>query len=112
MTDLDRVSDVCTLPVADQPLRLAEFQALWKAAVRPAERLAPLHLRVTVPGGEDVAAAVRDLAERETRCCSFFTFSVSTPQPGAVVLDIEVLADHREVLDSLEAHASAARSRS
>jgi hypothetical protein len=104
------VPRACTLPTAEQPLRLAEFDELFSAAVRGGERLAPLHLRVTLTGGQDLARSVRDLADRETQCCSFFSFSVTEPQAGVVQLDIGLPAGHVDVLDALAARAAAVRS--
>ena len=108
-TGLDWVPDACTLPTAEQPLRLAEFDALFATAVRGGERLGVQHLRVTLEGGEDVADSVRDLAARESDCCSFFTFTVGAPEPGFVQLDIEVPAGHVDVLDALELRATTVR---
>jgi hypothetical protein len=105
----DWVPDACTLPTAQQPLRLAEFDALFTASVRGGERLGRRHLRVTLAGGEQLADSVQDLADRETQCCSFFTFTVGTPEPGVVRLDIEVPAGHVDVLDALQARAIAVR---
>ncbi|NES14989.1 MULTISPECIES: hypothetical protein [Micromonospora] len=110
--DLGWVPQACTLPTAEQPLRLAEFDTLFTASVRGGERLTPRHLRVTLAGGEELADSVRDLAERETRCCSFFTFTVAAPAPGVVRLDIEVPPGHVAVLDALHARATLVRDRS
>jgi len=99
------VPQACTLPTAEQPLRLAEFDALFAASVREGERLTSRHLRVTLAGGADLADMVQDLADRETQCCSFFTFTVKTTQPGHVQLDIEVPAGHIDVLDAMQARA-------
>lgn len=49
------------------------------------------------------AAAVRDLTERESQCCSFFTFTVRD-EPDGVVLDIEVPGAYTGVLDGMEAN--------
>ena len=108
-TGLAWVPDACTLPTAEQPLRLAEFDELFTAAVRGAERLATRQLRVTMAGGTDLEESVRDLASRETQCCSFFSFTVSVPEPGLVRLDVEVPAVHVDVLDALQARADAGR---
>src|SRR5690348_16526591 len=68
MTDLD----ACTLPTAERPLRLAEFQTLFATALRGQERLSPTHLRWRIdPAAESTA---RDLTARESECCSFFAF--------------------------------------
>jgi hypothetical protein len=106
------VPDACTLPTADQPLRLAEFDVLFSASVRGGERLASRRLRVTLAGGEELADSVRDLAERETRCCSFFTFTIDASAAGVVQLDIEVPAGHVDVLDALQSRASLVRGQS
>ncbi len=104
------VPQACTLPTAEQPPRLAEFDALLAAAVREGERLTARQLRVTLSGSGDLADTVRDLADRETQCCSFFTFTVTTTLPGHVQLDIEVPVGHIDVLDALEARADTVRS--
>jgi hypothetical protein len=108
-TELAWVPDACALPTAEQPLRLAEFDELFTAAVRGADRLATRQLRVTLSGGADLEESVRDLADPEAQCCSFFSFTVSTPEPGLVRLDIEVPAGHVDVLDALQARAAAIR---
>lgn len=100
------VPEACTLPTAEQPLRLAEFDALFTASVRGGERIAAQHLRVTLAGGDELAELVRDLADRETQCCSFFTFTITAPEPGQVHLDIEVPVGHIDVLDALNARAA------
>ena len=108
-SDLPRVPDACTLPTAEQPLRLAEFDAVFSVAARAGERLTDRHLRITLSGGSDLADSVRDLADRETQCCSFFIFTVSAPRPSVVLLDVEVPAGHVDVLDALQARAAAVR---
>ena len=39
-------------------------------------------------GDEAVAARTQRLADAESSCCSFFTFGVSTVEPGLVAFDI------------------------
>jgi hypothetical protein len=73
-----QVPEVCTLPTVEQPLRLAEFQDLFAAAVRGVESVADTRLRLYLTGPDGVEATVRDLAARETQCCSFFTFTIIT----------------------------------
>ncbi|MFJ5546486.1 hypothetical protein [Streptomyces sp. NPDC093225] len=53
---------------------------------------------------------MRDLAEREGGCCSFFTFTV-TPDEGLIGLDIAVDQEHAAVLDALAARTAAAGGR-
>ena len=100
------VPEACTLPTAQQPLRLAEFDALFTSAVARAERLGDRKLQLIMTGDGGLEDTVRDLAARESDCCSFFTFAVTAPEPGRVVLDIEVPAGHIDVLDALADHAA------
>jgi DNA-binding transcriptional MerR regulator len=77
------VPDACTLPTVGQPLRLAEFDALFTTAVRTVETVTPTHARMQLSGPAGLEATVRDLAARETVCCSFFTFTVTAQRPTA-----------------------------
>jgi hypothetical protein len=98
------VPDACTLPTAAQPLRLAEFDALFATAVRQVEQLDATHARLRMAGPAGLADTVRDLTARETECCSFFGFTVAAepvPDGEGVVLDVEVPARHADVLASL-----------
>ena len=103
------VPDACTLPTAERPLRLAEFDDLFATAVRQVEPIDATHARLHLTGPAGLADRVRDLAARETECCSFFTFT-TTGEPAtdgeAVVLDIEVPDAHADVLASLARRAS------
>jgi hypothetical protein len=47
------VPQACTLPTADQPLRQAEFDALFATAVRAFDRPDPTRLRLTLGGGPE-----------------------------------------------------------
>jgi hypothetical protein len=99
----------CTLPTAAQPLRLAEFDALFATAVREVQQVGPTHARLRLAGPAGLTATVRDLTARETECCSFFVFTVTTepaPDGEVVVLDVEVPDEHAEVLGSLAQRAS------
>jgi hypothetical protein len=98
------VPQACTLPTAERPLRLAEFDDLFATALHGQQRLSPTTLRWRLaPTAE---AAVRDLTARETACCSFFSFTV-TPDGAVVDVDVEVPAAHVDVLDALAARAAA-----
>ncbi len=110
-SDLDRVPEACTLPTEERPLRLAEFDALFASAVDRAERPGEGRLRLYLTGNAGLADTVRDLAARERECCAFFTFTVTATKPGRVTLDVEVPADHIDVLNALADRAAAARGR-
>lgn len=95
------VPESCTLPTVEQPLRVAEFDALLATATGPAERLSPTRLRVHLPGGPDPAARARDLVARETGCCSFFSFAVR-PSAATTELEVEVPESQVAVLDAMQ----------
>ncbi|MEU8614554.1 hypothetical protein AB0C29_41865 [Actinoplanes sp. NPDC048791] len=102
------IPDACTLPTAERPLRLAEFDALFATAVRRVDRVGPTRARLRLTGPAGLGATVRDLTARETACCSFFTFTM-TPEPAgegeALILDVEVPAQYADVLASLAERA-------
>ena len=113
MTDaLAWLPDACTLPTAGRPLRLAEFDDLFAAAVRRVESVTATRARLHLSGPAGLTSAVHDLTARETECCSFFRFTV-TAAPAtdgeALTLDIEVPARYADVLDALTTRARAAR---
>ena len=104
------VPDACTLPTAERPLRLAEFDELFATAVREVDHVDATHARLHLNGPAGLTTRVRDLAAREAECCSFFTFTV-TPQPAtggeAVILEVKVPTAYAEVLASLAQRADA-----
>lgn len=97
----------CTLPTAERPTRQAEFDALFADGVRHVERRGPTALRLTLRPTPDVAAHAAGLAMRETRCCSFFTFTL-VATGGALDLDVTTPAEHAAVLDALADRAERA----
>jgi hypothetical protein len=106
--------DACTLPSAERPLRLAEFDDLFATSLRdvsyPAE--GSTRARLVLAGDDALPGRVRRLADAETSCCSFFTFTL-TAVPGGdgatLALDVEVPAAHADVLAGLVARAERAR---
>ncbi|MGR6967480.1 hypothetical protein ACU610_23775 [Geodermatophilus sp. URMC 61] len=106
--------DACTLPTSQQPLRVAEFDDLFAAALRAVERPpgTATRARLLLAGDEGLPERVQRLADAETACCSFFTSTV-TPLHGdaaaSVALDLEVPAAHADVLTALVARAEQAR---
>lgn len=99
--DLGSVPDSCTLPTAERPLRLAEFDELFTTAVRDVEPLLPTHARFHLAGPPSLANTVRDLTAREVQCCSFFHFTVTPREGGSLSLDIRVPPQYTEVLAAL-----------
>jgi hypothetical protein len=100
----DDVPDCCTLPTAERPLRLAEFDALLASALLAQTRPAPTRLRWQLR--PSAAATARDLASRETECCTFFHFTFGTGSAD-LTMDIEVPGSRADVLDGLAARAAA-----
>jgi hypothetical protein len=99
----DWAPDACTLPTAERPLRVAEFNDLFTFVVR-AERQEPQRLDLVLR--RIVEAPARDLARRESQCCSFFTFEFESAGDD-LVMHIAVPPEHVAVLDALEARATA-----
>jgi hypothetical protein len=104
----------CTLPTADRPLRVAEFDALFAASLRAVAHPPgdATRARLLLAGDEGLRDRVQRLADAETSCCSFFSFTL-TPLPGddgtTLALDVEVPASHADVLAGLVAQAERAR---
>jgi len=98
MSTTNWVPEACTLPTAEQPLRVAEFDALFAAHLKTATRIDPTTLDLTLAA--EAQAATADLTARETECCSFFHFDL-TPASNQLRLRITVPPAHTAVLDAL-----------
>jgi len=95
----DWAPDSCTLPTAQRPLRVAEFDNLF-AHVMSMQR--PESTRLDLVIVRDAEAGARELARRESECCSFFTFEFERAGDD-VVMHIRVPVQHVEVLDAIQA---------
>jgi hypothetical protein len=93
----------CTLPRVEQPLRVAEFDELFRTALRRSTRTQRTELELVISAESEPTA--RGLAERETRCCSYFRFEFD-PTPDGLVMRIDLPEDHVDVLDALQARLS------
>jgi hypothetical protein len=102
------IPEACTLPTAQRPLRRAEFDNVF-AMARERHRPNATHLRLVLSGPDGLKATVEDLAARENECCAFFAFTVTEPQPGTVLFDIQVPPAYTDVLDALAKRAAAAQ---
>ena len=108
--DLEWASvEACTLPTAERPLRLAEFDDLFATTLRTVERTGDTRARLLLAGDETLAARTRRLAEAESSCCSFFTCAVTKHDGGRVALDVEVPSAYAAVLAGLVARAESVR---
>lgn len=106
--DAAGIPAACTLPDADRPLRRAEFDDIF-AMVTAVDRRSPGHVAFRLAGPPDLADQVRDLAARETECCSFFAFTVTAATPGDVLFEVEVPDTYAVVLDGMVERATAER---
>lgn len=98
-------TDACTMPTAERPLRLAEFDNLFASAARGVTRQGG-GVTIHLTGETDLRDRVRDLAERETACCSFFTFVVEGSEDD-VTLHVAVPPERSAILDALAVRAEA-----
>jgi hypothetical protein len=104
--DTNWAPHACTLPTAEQPLRIAEFDSLFADGLRGLERQTPTQLTLTLDSAMESTA--RDLTARETNCCSFFGFTFTPDQDGQLLLEVTVTQAHVEVLDALATRAATA----
>lgn len=108
--------DACTLPKVEQPLRVAEFDAMFAEAVVAVKRIDPARTRLELTDSPGLESRVAALADRETGCCSFFTFTVSPANEidasgrdlARVFLDVEVPSQRTDVLAALTRQAESA----
>ena len=91
----------CTLPTAQRPLRQQELTDLFGEHIVRRERPTATRATLLLEGDAALGERVRDLAARETECCSFFAFDVSEPTPGKVLLQVTVPPAYAEVLTAL-----------
>ncbi|MGX1540975.1 hypothetical protein [Streptomyces adustus] len=106
MNDPAWVPQSCMLPTEERPLRVAEWDELFAERLILLSRPGPLRLHLDLTGGPGIEERVRDMAEREGCCCSFFAFAV-TPGEGLIGLDIAVDQQHAAVLAALAARIAA-----
>jgi hypothetical protein len=97
-------TEACTLPTVERPLRLAEFDELFRESVVAVDRDG-LSTRLTLRGSVGLRDRVADLTDRESQCCSFFDFSVDGDD-DTVVLGIAVPPAQADVLEALSARAA------
>ena len=95
----------CTLPSPERPLRVAEFDQLFASALQSVQRSGADTARLVFDAAAEPATRV--LTARESDCCSFFTFTI-TSAGDRVLLDVTVPPAQVDVLDALFARARAA----
>jgi hypothetical protein len=97
---LESPAIACTLDATELADRLAEFQSLFATALRSHVR-EPAHLRLMLSVNPHGEAAVRDLFERESRCCQFFSFAFHR-EGDTLVVGIKVPEGGSPMLDEFE----------
>jgi hypothetical protein len=97
--------DSCTLPAAELPGRLAEFDAAFAAGLRRADVISPTHARLVFTADRAQAEALAGLLDRESQCCSFFTFD-QRAEGDRVTVDVTVPPGHAETLAALAGRAA------
>ena len=107
-----RVAEACTLPTAERPARSAEWGSIFRD-VLATESLGAQRGRLLFREDAALEGRIRDLATRETSCCSFFTFEfgegVDAAGAQTMTLDIGVPPSQSAVLDAFIAWAEGAR---
>ena len=99
------VPESCTLPTVEQPLRVAEFDHLFTETLRGVECTRESVLRLVLePEAEQRA---RELAAKESECCTFFTFAFARREDGRVVMEVAASDAYRAVVAALAERARA-----
>jgi hypothetical protein len=97
----------CTLEAGAARAQLDEWRELLAGAVEGRHRVSTGRLELTLSSGFDQVDALVRLAQRETACCAFFTFSIAI---GAEALTLVIQAPDgaESILDNFADAAGAA----
>ena len=104
------IVDFCTLPTAAQPMRLLQFDELFRRQAHPPRWIGPHQVEFTFADTEGLYAEVSDLVARESECCSFFDFVLERRAEHAgnedrLVLQVGVPASRDHVLRAFRERA-------
>lgn len=99
---IEQAPEACTLPTVERPLRVSEFAELFATAIAGVVRTSATRATVTLP--LDALEKARDLAARETECCSFFAFT-TVADGDRTAMTIEVPDQYADVLTALTSMA-------
>lgn len=103
---MPEVPIMCTLPPDGLVRRLADFEAVFAAALTGFER-EPLRLRLTFDADAATETAIRDLIAAEQRCCAFLAFAAER-RATALVVEVTAPPGAGPTLDGLQALAERA----
>ena len=103
------IGEFCTLPTTAQPMRLLEFDELFRRQANPPSRIGQHQVEFSFADAEGLYAEISDLVARESACCSFFDFKMErAAYQDQLVLRVGVPASRQEVLEALMNRAVAA----
>lgn len=102
------IEDFCTLPTAAQPMRVKEFDELFRYQVSQPRKIEPHRVEFSFPSAYGLSAQMSDLVARESACCSFFEFAIEAVDQDRIVLRVGVPASRVDVLRALTDRAIAA----
>src|SRR5262245_34762658 len=105
MTSMVRLISACTLQAAARPGRVAEFDEAFAAGLRHAERVRRTHASWGRRGDRGRGEALAGLLDRESQCCSFFTFG-QRAEGDTVTVDVTVPPGHADALAVLAGRAA------
>jgi hypothetical protein len=102
--------DLCTLPTPARPLRVAEFEELFRDQIAGPRWLDTHLVEFTFDDSDDRYDQLNDLVAREMACCPFFDFSITkeprvATQRPVVMLRVGVPASGHDVLEALTSWA-------
>jgi hypothetical protein len=110
--DLLPIDDFCTLPAAALPVRLMEFDGVFRRQVSVPRRIGPHRVEFTFASADGLYAQVSDLVARESACCSFLEFTIDQRSQSSIedqlVLRVGVPKRYGDVLEALMDRAVAA----
>jgi hypothetical protein len=107
MTTTPQAPEACTLPVAERPDRIEEWDALFRGHVLSVNRTSETQTTMQLEPVPWVAAETAHLALREAGCCSFFEFTIRAAG-NRLRLTIEVPQRYADVLAGLSDRADLA----
>lgn len=107
MTTSPQAPEACTLPLAERPDRIAEWDALFGGRVQSVHRTSRTQTDMELEPAPSAAAEAADLAMREAGCCSFFQFTLRAAG-NRLRLTIEVPQRYADVLAGLSDRADLA----
>jgi hypothetical protein len=99
-----KIPIACTLQPSDARSQLSEWQEMLRRVMDGSERVSSNRLELSLLPDADIGSVV-SLAQRETACCAFFSFTIEI-EADRVLLVVEVPNEAVEILDLLSSTAA------